>query len=115
MTITAAVVLSRSANGILIGAMVWVYFLWRTFKEKITVKKVFAFFFVVAGIILFLSTTDFFEKALYRVETVAVRDAATTGNGRLLQGLAVYARLSPFEKVIGLGLGMWGHISLRTE
>ncbi len=102
---TIGIMLSGSANGILISAFIWVIWYLNTTNKKMNLQKIaVGLLFIIISIIL-LTSTDFFSKAWERVETLNVNGGASTGNLRLLQGLTVYENLSFPEKIFGIGFG----------
>lgn len=102
---TIGIMISGSANGILISAFIWVIWYLNKTNKKMNLQKIgIGLLFIIISILL-LTSTDFFSKAWGRVETLNVNGGASTGNLRLLQGLAVYENLSFPEKIFGIGFG----------
>lgn len=102
---TIAILLSYSANGIFIASILWfVWFIKYMKGKKITIKKILITIMMIGVWIYAFVTMGFMESAFNRLDTVSL-GRGSTGTLRLLQGLAVYAKLPSLAKLFGIGFG----------
>lgn len=106
-TITVAILFSQSANGILLLIPIWGIFIFTNRSisrgfNKAAVSILMLMIFTLAIVILSGVIRVAWED---HVMTVFETKHATTGNQRLLQGLAVYSRFDALNKIIGVGYG----------
>lgn len=103
--VTLAVFLSRSANGVFLGAMVWALFIASKMRRRLSAQKFALIILAAIAAVVFVCRTDFIQTAWARVQTTNARAGASTGNQRLLQGFAIYEQLPAWAKIIGIGYG----------
>lgn len=102
--ITAAIFLSTSANGIFLTVLIWGLYVFIRLRGRMSARFLGAAVLLVVGGVIFLVSTDFWGAAVDRVRTVS-SSGGSTGTLRLLQGFSIFTKLSPAEKLIGLGFG----------
>lgn len=107
---TMALLLSTSANGIIVCAFTWVYFYLD--KAKKGPKYIFIGFLLSCLILLTLPRLDFLQKSL---ENVFVSNTPyTKADYRIYRGFELFYRLPLVNKLFGIGWGnLTYHIKLR--
>ena len=104
--ITLAIFLSQSANGVLLVIPLWGIFLLQSLRGARRANVLIGFgVALIACMVLLARLSNVIDSALDHVRSAAETGYATTGNLRLLQGLAVFRQLGPLEKLIGVGYG----------
>lgn len=102
--ITMAILLSYSANGIFIAAILWIIWLIKYIQKRPTIGKVLTVIAILAlGLYVFIFK-GFMDTAFERLDTVSA-SGATTGTQRLLQGFAVFSGFPVMAKMFGIGFG----------
>lgn len=103
--ITAAILMSNSANGIFIAAILWVIWFFKYMRNKITVRKmIVVIFLTIVGIYVFVAL-GFMDIAFERLSSVSSGKNYSTGYLRLLQGLEAFRYIPAMGKVFGIGFG----------
>ncbi|MCR5256226.1 MAG: hypothetical protein K6D96_09920 [Acetatifactor sp.] len=98
------IALSGSANGVLIAVIVWGNWLLKKIR-KIRADRLVILFLASISILYFAIQKGILSAAWNRVMSIDLKGAGTTGNQRLIQGLAVFSRVPLHNKIFGTGVG----------
>lgn len=103
--ITIALICCGSAIGIGTAIVLWIIWYCKYIKDHLTVSRfIIIVILMVVGVIA-LQKLGILESVWNRVATTDPTAGNTTGNLRLLQGIAIFNQVPLINKIIGLGFG----------
>lgn len=103
--ITIALVCCGSAIGIATAIVLWTLWYYKYIKNYLTVSRFIMIVILMVAGIMILQNLGILESVWNRVATTDPTAGNTTGNLRLLQGIAIFSRVPLINKILGLGFG----------
>ena len=103
--ISGSIIASGSANGIAVALILWIIWYFSSIQRWLTRKRFILMLFLITIVLHFVLKMDLLNQVFIRLSTADGITKGSTGNLRLLQGIAIFEELPLINKIFGIGFG----------